>query len=276
MNTSFLSRAMKRLLIAFVVSLVLAQAVFASAAKEQTGLTKTPGVLTIGVDFTYRPMEYYINGDEPAGFDVDFAKALAAKMGLSVTFVNTAWDGIFAGINRNDYDCIISSVTMSEARVNAYNFSKPYIANSLSLCMPDGSQKLASLSDIAGKRIAYQIETTSDIYLTDYIKNNKVSFQTFEYDGMMQCFDELALGRVDAVLTDTLVAVDYVNDGVDIVWEGSDLGEYFGICIKKGNDALTAAIDQALAALFDDGTMTAISKEIFAGVDMVSAAHNAW
>jgi polar amino acid transport system substrate-binding protein len=267
---------MKKITLTIVLTVLASSLVFAGGQAQQSGLTKESGVLTVGADFTYRPMEYYNDANEMAGFDVDFAKALAAEMGLTVKFVDTAWDGIFAGLDRNDYDCIISSVTMSETRLEAFNFSHPYIANSLSLVMPDGTAQVASLDALAGKRVAYQIETTSDFYLTDYITKTGLKVEAYEYDGMMQCFDELKLGRVDAVLTDTLVAVDYVNDGFDIVWQGSDLGEFFGVCIKKGNTALTDAVNKALTTLFSNGKMVSISKDIFAGVDMVSEAYKAW
>jgi polar amino acid transport system substrate-binding protein len=266
----------KKFVIFALIAIVAIGTVFAGGSNESGGLTKKAGVLLVGMEIGYPPMEYFDENQKPTGFDVEMMKAVAEKMGLTVEFVDTAWDGIFAGVDKGDYDCIASAVTMSEARLQAHNFSKPYIANSLSVCMPAGSAKISSLSDLAGMRIAYQAETTSDYYLADYMTKNNVKFDVYEYDKVISCFDELNLKRVDAIITDTLVAVDYVGKGFDIVWEGSDLGEFFGICMKKGNDNLKAAIDKALTDLFNDGTMVAISKKVFAGVDMVSAAKAEW
>jgi polar amino acid transport system substrate-binding protein len=87
----------------------------------------------------------------------------------------------------------------------------------------------------------------------------------------MNCFDELRLGRVDAVICDSLVAVDYIapaDTPFEIVWLGP-ADEVFAICLKKGNDALTKALDDALDALFADGTMLKISQETFK-MDLVS------
>ena len=84
--------------------------------------------------------------------------------------------------------------------------------------------------------------------------------------------DDLKNGRVDAIVCDSLVAVDYVADAnapYEIVWLG-EADEFFGVCIKKGNDALTEKIDLALDKLFAEGKIQAISKEIF-GSDIVSA-----
>ena len=54
------------------------------------------GVLTVGMEIGYPPFEDFAeDGTTPIGYDVDFAKALGEKLGVTVNFVNTAWDGIF-------------------------------------------------------------------------------------------------------------------------------------------------------------------------------------
>jgi polar amino acid transport system substrate-binding protein len=119
--------------------------------------------------------------------------------------------------------------------------------------------------------VAYQAETTSDIYMGK-LKDQGMEFTPREYDKVMNCFDELRLGRVDAIVCDSLVAVDYIapeDTPFEIVWQGP-ADEVFAICLKKGNDALTAALDKALDELFADGTMLKISQEVFK-MDLVSA-----
>ncbi|WP_010262617.1 substrate-binding periplasmic protein [Treponema primitia] len=259
-----------------LASMVLIQGVFAGGGKQQSGgLTIEEGTLTVGMEIGYPPMEYYdADGKTPIGFDVSLAKALAEKMGLKVKFVDTAWDGIFAGVDTGKYDAIMSSVTINEARLAAHNFSKPYVGNALAIVLlKNGKAKVKDPSELAGLGVAYQEETTSDFYMADLAAKG-LQFTPYEYDKVMYCFDELKLGRVDAIVTDLLVAVDYVapaDSPFEIVWQAPP-DETFGVCLKKGNDALTAEIDKALDALFADGTMLKISKEIFGGVDMVSAA----
>ena len=65
------------------------------------------------------------------GFDVDLAKEIAALLGLEVEYVNTAWDGIFAGLDKDQYDMIISAVSISPERQEAYEMTEPYISNKL-------------------------------------------------------------------------------------------------------------------------------------------------
>jgi polar amino acid transport system substrate-binding protein len=259
-----------------LAGMVLTQAAFAGGGQQQTGgLTIAKGVLSVGMEIGYPPMEYYdTDGKTPIGFDVSMAKALAEKMGLEVKFIDTAWDGIFAGVDTGKYDCIISSVTITDARLEAHTFSKPYVGNAMAMVLLKGSAITAKTpTELTGLGVAYQEETTADFFMADLAAQG-LQFTPYEYDKVMYCFDELKLGRVDAIVTDSLVAVDYVapaDSPFEIVWQG-EADEVFGICLKKGNDALAAELDKAIDALFEEGVMLRISRDIFGGVDMVSAA----
>jgi len=259
-------------LAALILVVAMGASAYAGGKKDSGGLTMTPGFLSIGMEIGYPPMEYFgADGKTPIGFDVEMGKAIAAKMGLEPKFVDTAWDGIFAGVNTNKYDCIMSSVTINEARLKAHNFSKPYIRNTLAIVLPKTSTlKVSSPQDLAGLRVSYQEETTSDDFMTGLAEKG-MKFTPYEYDKVMYCFDELKLGRVDVIMTDLLVAYEYVgraDSPFKIVWQGGE--EEFGICMRKGNNALTEAINKALDELFEDGTMQKISNNIF-GMDLVSA-----
>ena len=70
-------------------------------------------------------------GRNPMGFDVDIANALGELLGLEVELVNTAWDGIFAGLDKDQYDMIISSVSITPDRQAAYELTEPYVSNQL-------------------------------------------------------------------------------------------------------------------------------------------------
>jgi polar amino acid transport system substrate-binding protein len=240
---------------------------------ESGGLTIKSGVLMIGMEIGYPPLEYYADdGVTPAGFDVEMGKAVAAKLGLEPEFVDVAWDGIFAGVQTEKYDCIMSSVTITPERLDTLNFTRPYIGNAMTIVVAKNSPiRIEKPEDIAGYRVTYQAETTADIYATR-LADSGVRFDTFEYDKVMNCFDELKLGRVDVIVVDSLVAFEYLDrepDAFQFAWQGT-ADEQFGVALKKGNDALTAELDRALDELFDDGTMLKISNDVF-HMDLVSS-----
>ncbi|MDR0556268.1 MAG: ABC transporter substrate-binding protein [Treponema sp.] len=246
----------------------------ATAGQAQSGgLTIKQGVLTIGMEIGYPPMEYFdTDGKTPIGFDVSMARAVAAKLGLQVEFVDTAWDGIFAGVDTGKYDCIMSAVTVTPERQAAYNFTKPYIGNAQALVLrKDTDITAARPEELGGLRVAYQAETTTDIYMEKLVQGG-LAFEPYEYDKVLNCFDDLRLDRVDAIVCDSLVAFDYIapaDSPFKLVWQG-DADEVFAICLKKGNNQLTNEIDQALDALFADGTILKISQDVFK-MDMVSS-----
>jgi polar amino acid transport system substrate-binding protein len=264
----------RKFAVLFAAAVAFVSGLHAKGSSEPGGLTIEKGTLTIGMEIGYPPMEYYAeDGKTPIGFDVDMAKALGEKMGLKIKFIDTAWDGIFAGVDTGKYDCIISSVTVTPERQAVHNFTKPYIANAQAMVLLKGSQiKARSPEETSGLGVAYQAETTSDIYMAK-LADQGVNFTPYEYDKVMNCFDELRLGRVDVIICDSLVAVDYIapaDNPFDLVWQGP-AEEVFAICLKKGNDALTAALDKALDELFAEGTILKLSQEVFK-IDMVSAA----
>jgi polar amino acid transport system substrate-binding protein len=269
---------MKKFSIVTIMAITLvSQAVFAGGGKQDGGgLTLKQGVLSIGMEIGYPPLEYYAeDGVTPLGFDVEMGKALAAKLGLKPEFVDTAWDGIFAGVQTGKYDCIMSSVTITPERIETLNFTRPYIGNAMTIVVPKGSPiTIKKPEDIAGYRVTYQAETTADIYATQ-IAESGVKFEAFEYDKVMNCFDEMKLGRVDIIVVDSLVAFEYLDrdpDAFQFAWQGP-ADEQFGIALKKGNDALTAELNKALDELFADGTMLGISQKTF-NMDLVSAVRN--
>ena len=269
---------MKKYAIAVLAILAVTSVVFAGAKKESGGITLKPGVLSIGMEIGYPPMEYFANdGSTPIGFDVEMGKAIAAKLGLKAEFIDVAWDGIFAGVDTKRYDTIMSSVTITPARIAAHNFSKPYIANTLAMVlMKNSTVKARSPEQCVNLDVAFQADTTADFYMEELAAKG-FKYNPRRYEKVMNCFDELKLGRVGVILTDLLVAYDYVappDSPFEIVWRSTD-PEVFGICMKKGNNALSEAIDKALEEMFKDGTMLKISNNIF-GMDLVTEARKQW
>jgi len=262
----------KTKVVLMMVAVILGVLICACKSKD-SGMTIRSGTLTIGMSIEYPPMEYYADdGKTPAGFDVDMGKAIAGKMGLKVEFVDTAWDGIFAGVETRRYDCIMSAVTITPERLAAHYFSKPYIGNAMAIVVrKDAAVKPRSPQELAGLSVSYQAETTAKFFMAKLVEGG-LRYSPYEYDTVMGCFDELSLKRIDAIVTDGVVALDYTAESdsqFEITWLGEP-DEFFGICIRKGNDALKAAIDKALDELFADGTMRKISMQNL-NVDMVSA-----
>jgi len=263
---------MKINLTAFVFLLLSAASLSVCAKPKQSGLTIEDRILSVGVEIGYPPMEYYENdGVTLAGFDIELAKALAEKLGLRAKFIDTSWDGILPGLAADRYDIAVNVTILSE-RQRRYNFTKPYIDSSMTIvALKDSPLKIARPEDISNRRAGYQGDTTAQ-YFTERLRERGLTFSSFSYDKIINCFDDLKLGRLDLIVVDNIVAFDYAgkeNSPFEVVWQGPS-DEYIGICLKKGNDALTAALDKALDGLFADGVLAEISQKYF-NRDLVSS-----
>ncbi len=228
------------------------------ADADETGLAlMQDGVLTIGVEIGYPPFEDFAeDGTTPIGYDIDFAYALAEKMGLEINFINTAWDGIFQGIDVN-YDCVISAVTITEERKETMLFSDPYINNYQAVVvMADYAGEINSFLDLDGLAIAVQKETTSDILMSDYVDTGSMTCTISANEKIVTCFTQLANGEVDAVVVDSTVADGYLasNPGIYVkAFQDESEPEQFGVAMGLDNTALQAAINEAIAQLTEEG-----------------------
>lgn len=262
-----------------VLAAAAAFAVCTGCSKKtvSAGLTLEQGVLKVGTEIGYPPFEYFAeDGKTPAGFDIELGNEVAKRIGCErAEFVDTAWDGILAGLDTGKYDCIMSAMTITPERLKNYDFSRPYIGNGQSIVLLKGSSVTAKTpQELSGLKVAYQAETTSDIYMTK-LGEEGLKFTPLEYDKVLNAFDDLKLGRADAVCADSLVSVDYINKPDSpfvMVWKGEP-DEFFGVSMKKGNKELQAAVNKAIGDMFEDGTMVKISMSVF-GTDMVSDAKN--
>jgi len=215
------------------------------------------GTLTVGVEIGYPPFEDFAeDGTTPVGYDIDFATAVAKKLGLKVKFINTAWDGIFEGIDKN-YDVVISAVTITNERKATMIFSDPYINNYQAVVVgPNFKNKITSFKDLDGLTIAVQKETTSDVLMSNYKDTKTIKLTMSQNEKVTTCFTQLENGEVDAVVVDSTVADGYLaKDPTKYIkaFQDDSEPEQFGVAIGKQNTALQTSVNKAVAALKEEG-----------------------
>jgi ABC-type amino acid transport substrate-binding protein len=225
---------------------------------DASGLkTIVAGVLTVGSDTTYKPMEYK-EGDKIVGFDVDLTNAIADKIGLKLDYQTAAWDGIFPALIAHKYDMVISAVTITDDRKKEMDFSTPYYkVDQTALVKADSS--IDSLEKLNGKTAGVQIGTTGELEAKK-IAGLKVS----TYEDNMMAIEDLKAGRVDIVICDSIVGDVYAKDNKDVkVGFVITTNESYGIAFAKDTPELLVAVNTALKGLVDDGKFAEISKKWF-------------
>lgn len=265
---------MKKLM-ALAGALLMAGTLCSCSKKVEKGeFTIQKGKLMVAMEIGYPPFEYYAeDGTTPLGFDVELGKALAEKLGLEVEFIDTAWDGIFAGLNTNRYDAVISACTITSERKENFDFSEPYIGNGQAIILhKDSTLPITQMKDLENLKVGYQGETTSDIYTKKVSAQEGWKYKENAYDKVMNAYDDLRLKRIDAVVSDNLVAVDYLtkeNSPFKRVFLGEP-DEYFGVTMKKNNTVLKEKIDAALAEMKADGSLKELYIKVF-GMDLTDS-----
>jgi len=222
------------------------------------------GTLVVGIDNTYPPMEYVDKNGKTVGFDIELAKAIADKMGLKVEYVNTAWDAIFAGLDSDKYDVIISSVSINKDRQETLALSDPYISNQQIIISLKGGVQVKSVKELEGKKVGVQVSTTADD-ACQYYQNNGSNFDLRQFDGMTEAFVALEGGSVDCIVTDLVVGNFYIaqKGGKFIKTCDKLTNEPIAVAAKKSNTALIDKVNKALKELKEEGTIAKISKKIF-------------
>ncbi|MFP4301918.1 MAG: basic amino acid ABC transporter substrate-binding protein [Spirochaetaceae bacterium] len=248
---------MKRLSAILLVLLIAGGTLFAGGQAEGDD-----GVITVGTDATWPPMEFVNEDQELVGFDIDLMNAIADAAGFEVEFQNTAWDGIFAGLASGDYDAVISSVTITEARQETMDFSEPYLNAGQVLVVPaDGPEGVTDLaSEMSDATLGAQIGTTGAILVQE------AGLELRTYDEIGLAIEDLANGRIDGVVADTPIAADYAlqNENYsDSLKIGSEAftEELYGIAVNKGNDEVLSMINEGLEIVREDGTIEDLEEK---------------
>jgi cystine transport system substrate-binding protein len=234
-----------------------------SAAGAEYDLV-TPGTLTVATEGTYRPFTFHDASGELVGFDVEIAEAVADKLGLEVSFQETQWDAIFAGLDAGRFDLIANQVSINPEREEKYLFSEPYTVSPGVIVVAEDDDSISSFADLAGKTTAQSL--TSNWY--ELATDSGATVEAVE--GWAQAVALLQQGRVDATVNDNLTFLDYEKNegptGLKIAAETDDPA-YNAFAFAKDREALVDAVDAALADLREEGVLAEISEKYF-GADV--------
>ena len=223
------------------------------------------GYFIVGLDDEFPPMGFRDENNEIVGFDIDMAKAAAEYLGVEVQFQPVVWDTVTLSLTTGEIDCIWNGLSITEEREEAFDFSNAYTKSSqIVVTMADSD--IASFADLAGKTVGTQMASAS----LDAIATQPEVKDTFgelkEYDTFVSAMMDLENGRIDAVVIDSIAF--YGDFNVKSPDKFKALEENFGeelyaIGVRTEDDAFTAQLNDALAAIIADGTAAEISNKWF-------------
>lgn len=260
----------KRILLVTAIITIMALVFTGCSAPKQTTtevkeqnlleVIKAAGVIKIGTEGTYAPFTFHDKDGKLTGFDVEIAEEVAKRLGVKAEFIETKWDGMFAGLDAKRFDAVVNQVTIRPDRIEKYDFSDAYIVSKAVLIVGADNSDIKSFADLKGKKAGQSLTSN----LADIARSNGA--ELVQVDGFNQALDLLTSKRIDATINDSLSYLDYKTQRADApikVAAELDTKDESGILFNKGNQELVDAVNKAMADMKADGTYLKISQKWF-------------
>lgn len=221
--------------------------------------------LNICVEGAYPPFSFTTESGSVAGFDIDIANALCDEMGYDCTLVKTGWDGIIPALLERKCDAIVASMAITPERKQVIDFSMKYYNTPARFVGRVGM----TIDDLKGAEVGVQRGTVHYEYMRGEHPNLKLKL----YTSQDEAFLDLAAGRVDAVMGESIAsATGFLDtkDGEGFAFFGPAIsmpkyhGVGAGIAVRQGEEDLRNAFSHAIGELRANGTYQKINQKYFA------------
>lgn len=270
------------------IELACASMVLVALATGSAHAENRPTEITIATEGAYEPWNFTRPDGKLAGFEVDLANDLCARMEIKCNIVAQDWDGLIPSLIAKKFDVIMASMIVTEKRLAVISFSEPY-APTAAAFMVEKSGPLANLPgtgttiDLAGekakveqelqplrdalngKTVGAQVSTANVAFLDTYFKD---VVEPREYKTVEQHDLDLQAGRIDAVIAQTtsLTATLSKDDFKDYTiagptFTGGVFGQGIAAGLRKDDIELKAMLDEAIRAAKSDGTINTLAKK---------------
>jgi polar amino acid transport system substrate-binding protein len=222
------------------------------------------GALTVCSDAPYEPFEFQAEDGTWTGFDMDIMRKIAESNDLELEVTVQPFDGIWLAPAAGKCDVVASSMTITEERTQAADFTDSYFNAFQSLLVRKAdAETYTTLESLKGKTIAVQTGTTGE----SYAKENATESKIQSFDEASAMFLALESNQVDAVLQDYLINKERADkqgtSAVSAKFEESP--EEYGFAVEKGNTALLQILNKGIKDLRDSGDYDTIYNKYFIG-----------
>lgn len=250
-----------------LIVILLGLAILSGCGQKKTDSFETmkeKGEIIVGLDDTFVPMGFRNDKGEIVGFDVDLAKEIFGRIGITPKFQAIDWSLKETELNNGNIDVIFNGYTITDARKEKVNFSDPYLDNR-QIIITLATSDINTKADLAGKVVSVQKESSAYDAVTsdgDIVANLKEG-QLITFDSNLELFLDLEAGRSDAIVLDEVLA-KYVlltkNADEYRILEDNFGNESYGIGFRKADTTLRDKVNEALKEIIADGKFEEIKK----------------
>lgn len=244
------------------------------ASGDDAGIeTVKEGTLTVATSPDYAPYEFYAIDEEGnptlAGFDLALAQYIADYMGLELEIITVDFDGVLSELQTKSVDLGMAGLAPDEKRENIMDFSDIYY---------DGEQSVVTTKENADKFTSFDALNDPDVQVGaqiaslqfDLANENTPDADIISLPKVTDIVSELVAGTLDAAFMETAIAESYQKNYPDlqIVLDVETDVTGSAIGVVKDNQPLLDAVNEAIAAAVEDGSMdqfVAEANELAAG-----------
>lgn len=197
------------------------------------------------------------NPRELIGFEYDLALVLGRELNRKAVFVQNQWDALIQGLQRGNYDLALNGLEVTEDRKTQINFSIPYYATTLQISVRANDDRIKSLADLKGKLVG-----TLKYSLAQRVLEREGGIRIRTYDGLINSYQDLGFGRLDAVLNDYPIAVYYSRPNPKLKFAGEPIERVlYAIGIRKDDTQLLEEVNRGLLAMIKSGELKRIYEK---------------
>jgi ABC-type amino acid transport substrate-binding protein len=249
--------------IALIAAALLLWQAVGSARDRVWDHIQATGQWRVGMDPSFPPFQNLDEAGQPVGFDVDLARAIAARWGVEVQISALGFDGLVDAVQAGRLDSAISALPYQPERTQDVAFSAAYFEAGLVLVTSSGSTAVASVEDLAGRRLAVEWGSEGDVQARA-LRRRFPDLVLLPSDTPQAALLAVAEGQADAALVDRVSALQFAatNSGVQISPQVVVSDPYVVVLPRKA-PVLQEQVADALRALHADGTLDALTDRWF-------------
>lgn len=220
----------------------------------------------VGLDDTYAPMGFRDEKGEIVGFDIDLAKEVAKRMGVTAIFKPCEWDGIIFDLKSKKIDLVWNGLGITEERKKQIGFSKSYFQGG-QIIITRVNTNIQNLNDLKGKTLGVQLGSISLNALEKTSVFNSIK-KIIKYGDNVEALLDLEAGRIDAVVLGSEVGQYYLTKNKKSEFKildekVEDKGAGVGVGMRIEDTTLINEVDRLLDEMKKDGTFALIAKKWF-------------
>jgi polar amino acid transport system substrate-binding protein len=270
----------RRLLLLFASVMLCSLPAWSGATLERVTRSRVLNDVLVN---SYPPFGFIDAHNELAGFDVDVARAFAAKLGVTLHLATPGWETIVSGKWQGRWDICICSMSPTDERAKVLSFPVTYYSSPAVLTVHAREQHINSAADLSGKRVGVGMGSSYESYLNKTLVIPGAPPLSYPFKDVIAIpgdetvnFRNLALGpgvRLDAIVSDLATAQANIEATHALKIVGSMLyAEPNVVATEKGDPEWDLTVNRTLMELKADGTLARLSQKWF-GQDITRDAH---